>query len=117
MRRFQEKDIALRYCISHHDDAERTSQHSTHLDRVIGCLRRTLDFAFNGFGRRPNPFHNIKQLVWRDTEFLTLTEFNSRPSLAQDFTTDITKVQDRIIFTQTKGMTAMYDAAYIGWKN
>ena len=43
-----------------------------------------------------------------------LIEFSNRPSLAQDFTTDISRLQNRVIFTRTKGMTAMYDAAYMG---
>jgi len=43
-----------------------------------------------------------------------LIEFNNKISVVQDFTTDITRLQDRITFTRTKGMTAMYDATYMG---
>ena len=43
-----------------------------------------------------------------------LIQFNDQPYVVQDFTKDITELQDRVIFTRTKGMTAMYDAAYKG---
>jgi len=43
-----------------------------------------------------------------------LVEFANRPEIASDFTTDISKLQSKIIFTPAKGMTAMYDAVYVG---
>jgi len=43
-----------------------------------------------------------------------LIEFNNKISVVQDFTTDITRLQDRVAFTRTKGMTPMYDATYMG---
>jgi Ca-activated chloride channel homolog len=43
-----------------------------------------------------------------------LVEFANRPELAEDFTTDITKLQNRLIFAPAKGMTAMYDSVYLG---
>src|SRR5215510_75769 len=43
-----------------------------------------------------------------------LVEFANRPEVASDFTTDISKLQSKIIFTPAKGMTAMYDAVYVG---
>jgi Ca-activated chloride channel family protein len=49
----------------------------------------------------------------RDDEYF-LIEFSDSPQLAQDFTTDIGKVQDRLLFTQAKGQTSLYDALYLG---
>jgi Ca-activated chloride channel family protein len=43
-----------------------------------------------------------------------LISFASKPELQADFTTDITKLQNKLIFTPAKGMTAMYDAVYLG---
>jgi Ca-activated chloride channel family protein len=43
-----------------------------------------------------------------------LVEFANRPEIASDFTTDISKLQSKIIFAPAKGMTAMYDAVYVG---
>lgn len=42
-----------------------------------------------------------------------LAEFSGRPSIAQDFTTDIARLQNQLIFTPAKGMTALYDAVYL----
>jgi len=43
-----------------------------------------------------------------------IVEFANRPEVAADFTTDITKLQSKLILTQAKGMTAMYDSVYLG---
>ena len=43
-----------------------------------------------------------------------LVEFANRPEVAEDFTTDVTRLQNRLIFTPAKGMTAMYDSVYLG---
>jgi len=43
-----------------------------------------------------------------------LVEFANRPEVASDFTTDITKLQSKLIQTPAKGMTAMYDSVYLG---
>jgi Ca-activated chloride channel family protein len=48
-----------------------------------------------------------------DDEYF-LMEFANKPQIATDFTTDITKLQSKLIFTAAKGMTAMYDAVYLG---
>jgi Ca-activated chloride channel family protein len=48
-----------------------------------------------------------------DDEYF-LVEFANRPEVASGFTTDISKLQSKIIFTPAKGMTAMYDAVYVG---
>jgi Ca-activated chloride channel family protein len=43
-----------------------------------------------------------------------IVEFANRPEVASDFTSDITKLQSKLILTQAKGMTAMYDSVYLG---
>src|SRR6266487_4262455 len=43
-----------------------------------------------------------------------LVEFSSRPEVAEDFTTDVSRLQNRLIFAPAKGMTAMYDSVYLG---
>jgi len=49
----------------------------------------------------------------RDDEYFLL-EFGDSPRLVQDFTTDIAKLQSRLLFTQAKGHTSLYDALYMG---
>jgi Ca-activated chloride channel family protein len=48
-----------------------------------------------------------------DDEYF-LVEFSDRPLVAQDFTTDISRLQNHLIFTPAKGMTALYDSVYLG---
>jgi Ca-activated chloride channel family protein len=48
-----------------------------------------------------------------DDEYF-VTVFANRPELMADFTTDITKLQSKLILTAAKGMTAMYDSVYMG---
>ena len=43
-----------------------------------------------------------------------LIEFSEEPKLIQDWTTDITKLQNRLIVTVPEGRTALYDAVYLG---
>jgi Ca-activated chloride channel homolog len=43
-----------------------------------------------------------------------LVTFSDRPKIAEDFTTDIAKLRTRLVFEATKGMTALYDAVYLG---
>ena len=43
-----------------------------------------------------------------------LVAFNSSAAVLQDFTTDISRLQNHLVFTQTSGMTALYDAVYLG---
>jgi Ca-activated chloride channel homolog len=46
-----------------------------------------------------------------DEYFLEI--FSNRPQTAEEFTTDISKLQNKLIFQNTQGMTAMYDAIYM----
>jgi Ca-activated chloride channel family protein len=48
-----------------------------------------------------------------DDEYFLL-QFNDRPEMIADFTTDISRVQRNLVFAQAKGMTALYDAVYFG---
>jgi Ca-activated chloride channel family protein len=43
-----------------------------------------------------------------------LVEFANRPELTSDFTTDVSKLQNKLLLTPAKGMTAMYDSVYLG---
>jgi Ca-activated chloride channel family protein len=43
-----------------------------------------------------------------------LVSFASRPEVVEDFTTDITRLQNHLIFAPAKGMTALYDSVYVG---
>ena len=42
-----------------------------------------------------------------------LEVFSNRPQVAEEFTTDITRLQNKLVFQNTSGMTAMYDAIYL----
>jgi Ca-activated chloride channel homolog len=53
------------------------------------------------------------QMGTKEDEYF-LIEFSDSPRLAQDFTTDITKIQSKLIFTRAKGQTSLYDALYLG---
>jgi Ca-activated chloride channel family protein len=43
-----------------------------------------------------------------------LVTFSQRAQLAQDFTTDISQIQNRLLFTPAKGLTPLFDAVYLG---
>ena len=43
-----------------------------------------------------------------------LIEFNDRPHVAQDFTSNIADFQNRIALASSSGWTALYDAVYLG---
>jgi Ca-activated chloride channel family protein len=73
---------------------------------VSGSMKEKLSIARDAavtFLRSGNP----------DDEYF-LVEFSDRPEVAQDFTTDITRLQNHLIFTPAKGMTALYDSVYLG---
>jgi Ca-activated chloride channel homolog len=42
-----------------------------------------------------------------------LIEFSDSPKTVQEFTTDITQLQSRLLFNRAKGSTALYDALYL----
>ena len=43
-----------------------------------------------------------------------LVPFSGQAEVAQDFTSDIARLQNQLIFTPAQGMTALYDAVYLG---
>jgi Ca-activated chloride channel family protein len=43
-----------------------------------------------------------------------LVTFSQQARLAEDFTTDITRLQQRLPFTPAKGLTPLFDAVYLG---
>ena len=49
----------------------------------------------------------------RDDEYF-LIEFSDSARITQDFTTDVTKLQNRLLLTNAKGSTSLYDALYLG---
>lgn len=48
-----------------------------------------------------------------DDEYF-LVQFANRPEVVEDFTTDVSRLQNKLIFAPAKGMTAMYDSVYLG---
>jgi VWFA-related protein len=43
-----------------------------------------------------------------------LVKFNNRARLAEEFTTDVSRLRDHLSFAPAEGTTAMYDAVYLG---
>jgi len=48
-----------------------------------------------------------------DDEYF-LVEFANRPTVTQDFTTDISRLRNHLMFVPADGRTALYDAVYLG---
>src|ERR1051326_6553760 len=48
-----------------------------------------------------------------EDEFFLVT-FSQQAQLAQDFTTDVTRIQNHLLFTPAKGLTPLFDAVYLG---
>jgi len=48
-----------------------------------------------------------------DDEYFLVT-FANRPEVVADFTTDVSKLQSKLLMSAAKGMTAMYDSVYLG---
>ena len=46
-----------------------------------------------------------------------LVEFNDRPEIVNNFTTNLEEIQNRLTFTQSKGRTALLDAVYMALHN
>jgi Ca-activated chloride channel homolog len=43
-----------------------------------------------------------------------LVEFSDTPKVTEDLTTDISRLQNHLIFAQAKGATSLFDAVYMG---
>ena len=50
-----------------------------------------------------------------EDEFFLIT-FSQEPRFVEPFTTDIAKLQNRMLFTGTKGLTPLFDAVYLGFE-
>jgi len=48
-----------------------------------------------------------------DDEYF-LVEFSGKPQVTQDFTTDVSRLRNHLMFVPANGMTALYDAVYVG---
>jgi Ca-activated chloride channel family protein len=48
-----------------------------------------------------------------DDEFYLLT-FADQPSLDEEFTSDVSQIQNRLVYKGAKGSTTLYDAVYLG---
>jgi Mg-chelatase subunit ChlD len=48
-----------------------------------------------------------------EDEFFLVT-FSQRAQLQEDFTSDISRLQNRLLFTPAKGLTPLFDAVYLG---
>jgi Ca-activated chloride channel homolog len=48
-----------------------------------------------------------------EDEFFLVT-FSQEPRFVESFTTDISRLQNRMLFTGTKGLTPLFDAVYLG---
>jgi Ca-activated chloride channel homolog len=48
-----------------------------------------------------------------DDEYF-LVEFSNRPEITQDFTTDVSRLRNHLMFVPANGTTALYDAVYVG---
>src|SRR2546425_7142100 len=46
-----------------------------------------------------------------------LVEFNERPTIVEDFTTDIHRLEDRVVSAQVTGSTALYDPIELALEN
>jgi Mg-chelatase subunit ChlD len=73
---------------------------------ISHSMERKLDFAKDAAVR-------FLQTGTPDDEYF-LVEFSSRARLAEGFTSDIRRLQDRLSFTPAEGSTALYDAVYLG---
>jgi Ca-activated chloride channel family protein len=60
-----------------------------------------------------NAASTFMRLGDREDEYF-LVQFSNSPRLVQDFTTDITRLQQHLLFMQARGLTSLYDAMYIG---
>ncbi len=79
----------------------------------------SIGLVFDTSGSMGNKLTKSRQAVGEffktanpDDEFF-LVQFNDRPELIQDFTTNIEDIQNRLTFTQAKGRTALLDAVYM----
>ena len=78
----------------------------------IGLVFDTSGSMGNKLGKSRQAVSQFFKTANPEDEFF-LVQFNDRPELIQDFTTNIEDIQNRLTFTQAKGRTALLDAVYM----
>jgi Ca-activated chloride channel homolog len=73
---------------------------------ISHSMEKKLDFAKHAAAR-------FLETGTPDDEYF-LVEFANRAKLAEGFTTDISRLRDRLAFKPAEGSTALYDAIYLG---
>jgi Ca-activated chloride channel homolog len=73
---------------------------------VSGSMKQKLDEAREAVGTF------LKTLTPSDQHLLV--EFSTSPQVTQGFTSDITALQNRLLYTPAGGRTALFDAVYVG---
>jgi Ca-activated chloride channel homolog len=83
----------------------------------------SIGLVFDTSGSMGNKLAKSRQAVAQffktanpEDEFF-LVQFNDRPEMVQDFTTNLEDIQNRLTFTQAKGRTALLDAVYMALHN
>ena len=73
---------------------------------VSGSMKQKLDVARDAVGTF------LRTLTPSDEHLLV--EFSTNPQVTQGFTTDVSRLQNRLLFSPAGGMTALFDAVYRG---
>jgi Ca-activated chloride channel family protein len=73
---------------------------------VSGSMKQKLDVAREAVGTF------LRTLTPSDEHLLI--EFSTSPQVTQGFTTDVSRLQNRLLFSPAGGMTALFDAVYRG---
>jgi Ca-activated chloride channel family protein len=73
---------------------------------VSHSMEKKIDFAREAAGK-------FLETGTPDDEYF-LVEFSNRAKVAEGFTTDISRLRDRLAFKPAAGSTALYDAIYLG---
>ena len=82
----------------------------------IGLVFDTSVSMSNKLGKSRQAVSAFFKTANPEDEFF-LVQFNDRPEMIQDFTTNIEDIQNRLTFTQAKGRTALLDAVYMALHN
>jgi len=78
----------------------------------IGLVFDTSGSMGNKLGKSRQAVSEFFKTANPEDEFF-LIQFNDRPELVQDFTTNLEDIQNRLTFTQAKGRTALLDAVML----
>jgi Ca-activated chloride channel family protein len=79
----------------------------------VGIIFDVSGSMANNLATARNAASTFLRMGDRDDEYF-LVEFSDSPHLTADFTTDVTKLQNRLLLTSAKGSTSLYDALYLG---